>query len=410
MRIAQVAPLFVAVPPKQYGGTERCIANLTESLVQMGHDVTLYASGDSHTSARLIAPVPRALGFSPKIDVRAYHMAMLAEIYDQADRFDIIHTHMDFYPLPFAANSAIPSVSTMHGRLDKPEFGRIYRKFRDLSYVSISRSQAAHLPDLNWVGTVYHGLNLAEFPFYPNPGNYLAFVGRISQEKRPDRAIEIAKRAGIPLKIAAKIDPQDRDYYESEIAPLMRHPLIEFLGEINEQEKHELLGKALALVLPIDWPEPFGIVFIESLAVGTPVLTCPYGSVPEILVDGETGYVRRTVGELAQAVGWVRDRISRKACRRHVEEHFSRERMARDYTAIYSRLVRQKLAPITIFDLAPVEKAKESAALSSLPIVAYHEDGPRGPKNRRPATITPLPNTIVPVDFVLEGEESTSLT
>ena len=407
MRIAQVAPLFVAVPPKQYGGTERCIANLTEALVGMGHEVTLYASGDSETSARLIAPVPTALGFDPAIDVRAYHTAMLAEIYAQADRFDLIHTHLDFYPLPFAAQSTTPSVTTLHGRLDRPEFGRVYRTYRDLHYVAISRSQAAQIPDLNWAGVVHHGLDLHTFPFYPEPGNYLAFVGRISPEKRPDRAIEIAIKAGVPLKIAAKIDPSDRDYYESTIKPLMQHPLIEFIGEVSESEKQELMGHALALLVPIDWPEPFGMVFIEALACGVPVLTCPMGSVPELLVDGITGYVRRTVDELVEVVPLVRDHIDRAACRQHAEHHFSHERMAQDYTAVYQRLVRPRTPKVSIFDLSSNDLIKDQTVKAPLPELPLDK-----PMISRRQQATKVMNSLardatVPLDFALNGEEST---
>ncbi len=370
MRIAQVAPLYVAVPPKDYGGTERCIANLTEALVRKGHDVTLFASGDSRTSARLVPMYPHAFGFDKSIDATAYHMAMLRDVYDRADEFDLIHSHLDYLPLPFAKSASTPTITTLHGRLDMPAYARVFGAFRAANYVSISFSQRSYLPELNWVGNVYHSLDVDDYTYYPAKGKYLAFVGRISPEKGPDRAIEIAKRTGIPLKIAAKVDPPDRHYFETVIKPMMDDPLIEFLGPVDEMKKRELMGNAMALVVPINWPEPFGIVFIEALACGTPVLTCPYGSVPELLEDGVTGYIRDSVDGLIEAVGQL-DSISREGCRAYAEERFDLPRLAADYLTIYHRVLTRARKEVL---LAPrfggdVEVVRASAVQKVVPLV-----------------------------------------
>ena len=336
MRIAQVVPLQVAVPPHKYGGTERVVYNLTEALVKLGHDVTLFATGDSHTSAKLVPGLDKAINFDPAVDPYAHHIAFLREVYAHADSFDVIHSHLDFLTLPFTAMTKTPTVMTLHGRLDQPEYSRVFGAYPDVNYVSISDSQRRDIPDMHWVATVHHGVDVQSFDFYPNVGDYLCFVGRISREKRPDRAIEVAKRAGVKLKIAAKVDPKDEKYFHSEIEPLMDHPLIEWLGQVDEQRKRELMGNALALILPIDWPEPFGMVFIESLACGTPVLTCPMGSVPELLTDGMTGCVRYSVDDLVEAVKEV-PKISRKGCRRYAEKRFDTRRMALEYVNVYSQ-------------------------------------------------------------------------
>lgn len=337
MRIAQVAPLHVAVPPHAYGGTERVVYNLTEALVKLGHDVTLFATGDSHTSARLVPGVEHAIRFNPQIEAGAYHINQLMNVYNHADQFDIIHSHLDYATLPFVDVAKTPTVLTLHGRLDSPEFPPVFRTFKHANYISISDSQRRDIPDLNWIATVHHGVDVADFQFYPNPGDYLAFVGRISPEKRPDRAIEVAKRAGIPLKIAAKVDPKEEEYFHNQIEPLLDHPLIEYLGPIDEMAKRKLMGEALALILPIDWPEPFGMVFIESLACGTPVLTCPLGSVPELVLDGVAGYVRSTVDDLVEAVKEVHT-ISRDGCRAYAEQRFDTRRMALEYVNVYSQV------------------------------------------------------------------------
>lgn len=337
MRIAQVVPLQVAVPPHAYGGTERVVHNLTEALVRLGHDVTLYASGDSQTSARLVPFIDRAINFDRNTDAVAFHVAMLNHVYAHADEYDVIHSHLDYLTFPFIETAPTPTVLTLHGRLDQPECRRVYSAYPHLNYISISESQRRDAPDVNWVSTVHHGVDIGDFDFYPHPGDYLCFVGRIAPEKRPDRAIEIAKRSGIPLKIAAKVDPKDEEYFRAEVEPLLDHPLVEFVGELDEAHKRELMGNALALVLPIDWPEPFGMVFIEALACGTPVLTCPHGSVPELLRDGVTGYIRDNVQDLAACVRKLR-RISREGCRTYAQRRFDTRRMALEYVNVYSQV------------------------------------------------------------------------
>lgn len=341
MRIAQVVPLQTAIPPQAYGGTERVVYNLTEGLVQLGHDVTLYATGDSRTSARLIPTLDHAIRFDPAVDANAYHLATLAELYAEAEQFDVIHSHLDYLTLPFIEHTKTPTVLTLHGRLDRSEFSRVFRQYRQANYVSISDSQRRDIPDLNWVATVHHGINMREFPFHAEPGDYLVFVGRIAPEKRPDRAIEVAKRAGIPLKIAAKVDAKDEEYFHTSVEPLLDHPLIEFIGEVDETRKYELMGNAMALILPIDWPEPFGMVFIEALACGTPVLTCPCGAAPEVLREGVTGYIRESVEELAAAVGELHQ-ISREGCRCYAERRFDMRRMASEYVTVYTKLQHRR--------------------------------------------------------------------
>lgn len=341
MRIAQVVPLQVAVPPHKYGGTERVVYNLTEALVKLGHEVTLFATGDSQTSATLVPGLDKAINFDPKIDAYAHHIAFLHDVYSRAGEFDVIHSHLDFQTLPFTTMTRTPTVMTLHGRLDQPEYARVFNAYPDVNYVSISDSQRRDIPDMHWVATVHHGVDVQSFDFYPTAGDYLCFVGRISPEKGADRAIEVAKRAGIKLKIAAKVDPKDEKYFHTEIEPLLNHPLVEWLGQVDEQRKRELMGNALALILPIDWPEPFGMVFIESLACGTPVLTCPQGSVPELLTDGVTGCVRCSVEDLAEAVKEL-PRISRRGCRRYAERRFDTRRMALEYVNVYSQALGRR--------------------------------------------------------------------
>jgi glycosyltransferase involved in cell wall biosynthesis len=338
MRIAQISPLFESVPPKFYGGTERVVSILTEGLIRHGHDVTLFASGDSKTSARLVPICREALRLSSVKDPCAEHILQLAMVYDRADEFDLIHSHADYFTFPFAQKSATPTVTTLHGRLDMPELQGIHRYFSSHPLISISDSQRTPFPSANWVGTVHHGLPMEQFRFRPEPGKYLAFLGRIAPEKRPDLAIAIAQKTGIPLKMAAKIGNQDREYFETVIRPLMIPPLIEFLGEIGEQEKNDFLGGALALLFPIDWPEPFGLVIIESLACGTPVIARPCGSVNEILVHGTTGFIHSEIEDLVRAVERIGE-ISRKECREHVEKHFSAEKMVRRYEQVYEQVI-----------------------------------------------------------------------
>jgi glycosyltransferase involved in cell wall biosynthesis len=341
MRIAQVAPLFESVPPRLYGGTERVVAYLTDELVRRGHEVTLFASGDSDTSATLVPVIAQAMRFEPASrDVLAMEfIRQLGMVFARAADFDVIHCHVDYLAFPFSALSPTPTVHTIHGRLDMPSLLPLYRQFRTVPLVSISDAQRAPLEPLGvrWAGTVYHGLPLERYPHRDGPGDYLAFLGRISPEKQVDVAIEVARRVGMPLKIAAKIDPNDREYFERVVAPLLDDPLVEFLGEIGDDAKPAFLGGARALLFPIDWPEPFGLVMIEAMACGTPVVARPCGSVPEIIADGRTGFVASTLLELVEAVKRV-DEIDRAECRRHVEARFSAGRMAADYETIYRRL------------------------------------------------------------------------
>ena len=343
MRIAQVAPLFESVPPRLYGGTERVVSWLTEELVRRGHDVTLFATGDSRTTARLVAPHPRGLRLDPsQPDPVALHVIELAQAFERAAEFDILHCHVDYLAFPFARLVRTPAVHTLHGRLDLPHLVPLFARFPEAPLISISASQRRPLAslDLDWLATVHHGLPVAEIPWRPSPGGgYIAFLGRMSREKRPDLAIEVAKSVGLPLRIAAKVDEPDREYFDCEVRPLLDHPLVEFVGEVDEREKWAFLGDALCLLFPIDWPEPFGLAMIEALACGTPVVTRPCGSVPEIVRDGEVGFLGETVEQLAAAVKRI-DVIDRARCRRYAEEHFSVRTMTDHYEDAYRRLTR----------------------------------------------------------------------
>lgn len=338
MKIAQISPLYESVPPQLYGGTERVVSILTEGLIRNGHDVTLFASGDSKTSARLVSVCREALRFSKVKDPYPDHLLQLSTVYDHADEFDLIHSHADYFTFPFAQKSATPTVTTLHGRLDTPELRGIHHYYKSHPLISISHSQRTPFPFANWVGTVHHGLPMEQYRFYPDPGKYLAFLGRIAPEKRADIAIAIAQKIGIPLKIAAKVGDQDRDYFDAVIRPLIKPPLIEYLGEIGEREKNAFLGEALALLFPIDWPEPFGLVMIESLACGTPVIARPCGSVNEVLVHGTTGFIHSEVDDLIRAVERI-GAISRSGCRRYVENAFSAEKMIRRYEQAYLNVI-----------------------------------------------------------------------
>jgi glycosyltransferase involved in cell wall biosynthesis len=339
LKIAQVAPLYESVPPKTYGGTERVVSYLTEELVAMGHDVTLFASGDSETRARLVPGCPNSLRLEKCcVDKLAHHIAMLDDVMSASSEFDIIHFHIDYLHLPLSRYGALPSVTTLHGRLDLPDLAPLYRRFRDAPLISISRAQRKPLPWVNWIGNVYHGLPPQMHPFYPKQGDYLAFLGRISPEKRPDRAIEIALGAGMRLKIAAKIDNADRDYYESKIRALLTNPNIEFVGEITEQQKAEFLGNAYAYLFPIDWPEPFGLTMIEAMACGTPIIAFNCGSVAEVMQDGITGFVVEHVDEAIKAVENI-GAVDRAACRSVFEQRFSSVRMTEDYLKHYQALL-----------------------------------------------------------------------
>jgi glycosyltransferase involved in cell wall biosynthesis len=349
MRIAQVAPLYERVPPKLYGGTERVVSYLTEELVRQGHEVTLFASGDSLTSAELVPICPHALRLNDRVvDPLAYHILQLEKVFSRADAFDIIHFHTDYLHFPLSRLFREPHVTTLHGRLDLPDLPALYRQFADMPVVSISDAQRDPLPWLNWQGTVYHGLPLDLYRLYPEPGGYLAFLGRISPEKRVDRAIKIAIELGQPLRIAAKVSKADREYFEVEIRPLLAHPLIEFIGEIGEAEKNEFLGNARALLFPVDWPEPFGLAVIEAMACGTPVVAFSRGSVPEIIDPGVTGFVVETMDEAIQATGEVSS-LSRERCRQAFEERFSARRMADDYLTLYQSLLQDGAQPSQVF-------------------------------------------------------------
>ena len=349
LRVAQIAPLHESVPPKLYGGTERVVAYIAEELARRGHDVTLFASGDSTAKVPLRAGFPEALRLKG-LDYMgaAYHLRMLSEIYDHAERFDIIHSHVDFLAFPFSRLVSVPTVSTMHGRLDLDAFVPLYRSYTDLPLVSISNEQRRPIPFMNWVGTVYHGLPRNLLRFNPGPGSYLAFLGRISPEKRPDLAIEVARRAGVPLKIAAKVDPVDRDYFDAVVKPLLSTPGVEFLGEINDSEKEDFLGGALALLFTVDWPEPFGLAMIEAMACGTPVIARPCGSVPEVVRPGVTGLIASGIDDLVRAAAQI-GKLSRQDCREVFEQRFTSEVMAANYERVYYRLIdeRRNAAAVT---------------------------------------------------------------
>ncbi|HEU6447617.1 MAG TPA: glycosyltransferase family 4 protein [Verrucomicrobiae bacterium] len=343
MKIAQVAPLHESVPPKFYGGTERVVSYLTEALVETGHDVTLFASGDSVTRAELRPCCRGALRLDRQsVDPMADHVYLAECVFQEAGEFDIVHSHIDYIGFPLWRRMHTPRVTTLHGRLDIPNLQNLYREFSDEPLVSISDFQRRPLQPVNWLATVHHGVPRDLYSFHEQPGDYLAFLGRVSPEKRLEDAIEIAKRAGIPLKIAAKVDNADREYFASEIRPQLDHDGIEFIGEISDAEKGEFLGNALALLFMIDWPEPFGLVMIESLACGTPVIARARGSVPEILQHGASGFiVRRGIDEAVQAVNSI-SRLSRKRCREIFDERFTAERMARNYLAVYEDWIEAK--------------------------------------------------------------------
>jgi glycosyltransferase involved in cell wall biosynthesis len=344
LRIAQLATLYERVPPNFYGGAERGISYLTEELVRRGHDVTLFASADSVTSAKLVPGFPRSLrlaGLSVPAVGPGLHLPMLAEAYGNARSFDVIHSHLDFWCFPFARLSSTPTVVTMHGRLDVEESKLVYERFPDIPLVSLSQTQRAQLPTMNWLGSVYQGLPRDLLKFNPHPGSYLAFLGRISPEKRVDIAIEVALRVGIPLKIAAKVDAVDREYFDTLIKPKLCSPSVEYIGEIAEHEKNEFLGNAIALLFTIGWPEPFGLAMIEALACGVPVVACPYGSVLEVVRDGETGFIGSTVEELVAGVTRI-DGLSRATCRAEFDGRFTSTHMALRYEQIYLNLMHAR--------------------------------------------------------------------
>ncbi len=339
MKIAQVSPLAERVPPIGYGGTERIVAYLSDELIRQGHDLTLFASGDSLTEGELVAGSDRALRLNSRVvDPLAYEILQLEQVLQQAEQFDIIHFHTGYLHFPAFRRQNTPTVTTFHGRLDIPDLHQIFSELADQRVVSISNSQRKPFPHMNWQGTVYHGIPLDLYKRGEGQGKYLAFLGRISPEKRVDRAIEIAKRVNMKIRIAAKIDNVDREYMETKIRPLLDDQLVDFVGEFNREEKEKFLGDAYALLFPIDWPEPFGLVMIESMACGTPVIAYRAGSVPEVVDSGVTGFIVENIDEAVRALEKVQN-LDRKLCRQVFEQRFSSARMAQDYLEIYEHLL-----------------------------------------------------------------------
>ena len=339
MRIAQVVHLGVSVPPEKYGGTERVVFHLVEELVRLGHDVTLFASGDSTTSAKLVPMCDRALTHTPFSNRDAVLTQMLEHVWNVSHQFDIIHSHLDFVGFPLARRSEVPVITTLHGHLGAPELAKVYREFWEIPLVSVSYAQREPFRYNNWKANVYHGIPVDLYRFHLKPQEYLAFLGRMSPEKSPDVAIRIAQQLGMPLRMAAKVDPVDHEYFETEIAPLLADPLIQFVGEISDREKGELLGNACAVLCP-HLPESFGLVLIEALACGTPVVTYRHGSYPELIDHETTGFLCRDEQEMAQAARRVRE-IDRCRCRSAFEERFTAERMANEYVQLYERMVQE---------------------------------------------------------------------
>jgi glycosyltransferase involved in cell wall biosynthesis len=344
MRIAQVSPLFERVPPTLYGGTERVVSYLTEELVRLGHDVTLFASGDSQTAAHLVAPCEEALRLAGRDSLPGlYELIMLEEVFARIEDFDIVHFHIDYLHFPFVRRQPVPHVTTMHGRLDLPDLPALFETFPDEPVVSISDAQRRPLPHLNWQATLYHGLPPSMYSLSEQPEDYLLFLGRICAEKGTAEAIDIATRTERKLVIAAKVDRADQDYFDEVIRPRLDHPLVEYVGEVGEAEKRDLLGGSLGLLFPIDWPEPFGMVMIEAFACGTPVIAFPKGSVPEIMREGVSGFVVEDVESAVAAVDRLAS-VDRRACRHYFEERFTDARMAEDHLRLYDRLIESTSA------------------------------------------------------------------
>jgi glycosyltransferase involved in cell wall biosynthesis len=373
MRIAQVSPLHEAIPPKFYGGTERVVSWLTEELVALGHEVTLFASGDSITSAKLEPMWPKALRLDGQVrDPIAPHLWMLERVRQRAHEFDLIHFHLDYYPFSLFTRQSVPFVTTLHGRLDLPELQPVFTTFSSVPVISISNAQRRPLPQAGWLGTVHHGLPECSLMPQPVTPRYLAFLGRIAPEKAVDKAIHIAERSGLQLKIAAKIDRVDREYYETKIRHLIRPPHVEYIGEIGDNEKAEFLSGAVALLMPIEWPEPFGLVMIEAMACGTPVIAFHAGSVPEIVDGGTTGFVVRDENAAVAAVERLSS-LSREKVRRRFEERFTANRMAKDYLKHYRSLIARETPPLRLVNgthVPPFDAAEPEArtAASSVAI------------------------------------------
>ncbi|MGB0130047.1 glycosyltransferase family 4 protein [Chlorobium sp.] len=345
LRIAQIAPLVERVPPKKYGGTERVVYHLTEGLVARGHDVTLFASGDSITSAKLVAPISESLRLGRKAhSPTIVTMMMLSKVYEHMlKEFDIIHSHLEYLTLPYAHKVRVPTVLTMHGRLDIGEYGKMLGLYPHMAYVSISDSQRRPVENINWVKTVYHGYPPSSFEFNDKPGDYFLYLGRFSEEKKPQQAIMLARACNIPLKIAAKIDPTDQGFFDQKIRPLLDHPLIDYVGEVDDTRKVELLKNAKALLNTIDWPEPFGLVMIEALACGTPVIVRGCGSAPEVITHGKTGFICETRLDFINAIHRVGE-LSRKTCREEFERRFSADTMVSNYEELYYSLLQKNFS------------------------------------------------------------------
>jgi len=343
LRIAQIAPLIESVPPKFYGGTERVVAYLTDALVKLGNDVSLFASGDSITKAKLISVIPTSLRLSDCVDLMAGNILQLQEVMDRSNEFDLLHFHTDYLHFPVTRFCTKKTLTTLHGRLDIPELKPLYQKFNDVPVISISNAQRKPLPMANWVATVYHGLPVDLYKPGNGEGDYVVFLGRFSPEKRADRAIEIAKRAGMKIKIAAKVDKADEHYFDKEIRHLLDEPHVEYLSEIGEKEKGPLLANAKALLFPIDWPEPFGMVLIEAMACGTPIIAYSHGSVPEIIEHGKTGFIVNNIDKAVEALRNIH-LISREECRATFEKRFSDIVMAQNYMRLYERILLKQSA------------------------------------------------------------------
>jgi glycosyltransferase involved in cell wall biosynthesis len=374
MKIAQIAPLFESVPPRLYGGTERVVSFLTEELVKQGHQVTLFASADAITSAELVPCTPRALRLDDTTrDAIPHFMLMLDRVRERADDFDVLHFHIDYLHFPLFRSESYRILTTLHSRLDLPDHLQFYLRFREMPLVSVSNAQQLPLRAANFVATVHHGLPIdLHQPTFDARGDYLAFLGRLSPEKRPDRAIAVARAVGMPLKIAAKADKVNEGcYFREVILPLLREPDVEFVGEIDDSAKTEFLGHAAALLFPIDWPEPFGLVMIEAMACGTPVIAFPCGSVPEVIEDGLTGRIVSTMDEAVQAVAEVRQ-LDRKAIRRRFEERFSATRMTKDYLRLYRAMIRRSAdrGGVDVAGLAAVSATAHLSSATSPDIIA----------------------------------------
>jgi glycosyltransferase involved in cell wall biosynthesis len=355
MRIAQLSPLYESVPPKRYGGTERVVAGLTEELVRRGHDVVLFASGDSVTSAELVPCCARGLRLDAAVeDPIAHHIVQLGKLIERAAEFDVIHNHTDYLAFPLASALALPMITTVHGRLDRPDLRPLYAQYPTARLVSISDAQRTPLPNARWLATVHNGIDVAHFTLREEAGPYLAFLGRVSPEKGLADAIELARAVDMPLRIAAKIDPVDKAYFTETIEPMLRDPRVEYIGEIDEAQKNEFLGRAYAYLFPIQWPEPFGITMVESMACGTPVIAMAHGAVPEVVVHGRTGFVCRTFQQMVEAVG-AASQISRRDCRAHVERRFSAAKMAAAYDALYRGVASERtMSGVSMHRAAPV--------------------------------------------------------